>query len=592
MRSITLALAIPLSLMIAAPAFGQDTAEAAAETPPVHFVKFDGVYADLPEMGGDLTTLLLGGGVGKPKSFYGMLEELGELETKDGDTVLVDLTGTFSINAVQIAELERAMERVRKAGKHCYAYLENGDPSTYQIAALCDEVLMPDLGALDLPSRAMQVMFMKDALDLLGIQFDVVRCGDFKGAVEPYMLSSMSKHLRAHYEAMLEHLNDDMVQRIARARGLDAERVRELQARRLMSAKQAKEAGLIDRIVRWRGAEDALGTVLEDEFETENALTGKKKRKSFNPMQFFAQMFRPQEEEEVEESALVVLHLSGGIVDGAKPVPGSIVSGPSVETIVDLTENDNVKGVVVRINSPGGSATASEAILLALQDLAKKKPVVISMGSVAASGGYYIACLDRPILAEKGTITGSIGVFGMKPSAGALMRRVGIHMETIALDEAAGMMAIDQSWTDEQKQVLQDHVDHIYDVFVGHVSRARSMSKDAVLAIAGGRVWSGEQAMKNGLVDSIGGVGDALAMVAKEAGVEDYELKHVPRPKSFMDSIAEELLSASIELPEGIEKSMLRKLNLDRALRVILDSLENEQPARVWAMMPDAITVR
>jgi protease-4 len=287
----------------------------------------------------------------------------------------------------------------------------------------------------------------------------------------------MSKHLRAHYRDMLEHINNDVARRVATGRDLGVTQVRSFQAQRMFSPKQAKAAGLVDRIVPWRGAEFALGTILGDgTFKTEPALTGKQKRRNTNPMTALLDLFKPKKEREVDEDSIVVLHLSGQIVDGKKPVAGSIVSGPSVETIQKLIGNDKVKGVVVRVNSPGGSATASEAILLALQDLAAKKPVVVSMGNVAASGGYYVTCMGRPILAEPGTITGSIGVFGMRPVVGALMRRVGMRSELVALDDSAEMNAIDRPWSDEAKKSIQTHVTEIYDVFIGHVSRSRKMS--------------------------------------------------------------------------------------------------------------------
>ncbi|MCA8943026.1 MAG: signal peptide peptidase SppA [Planctomycetes bacterium] len=559
----------------------------------VYTVDLRGTYMDLAEAGGDLTSLLMGGGPSKPKSFYDMLGQIESLAKKDGDRVMFDLTNDFTLDLPQLAELERAMRTVRKSGKKCIAYLENAGPTEYQVAALCDEILMADLGTIDLPSIAMSVTFMKDALDLLGVKFDVVRCGDFKGAVEPYVLSSMSKHLRDHYSRMLEHLNHDVARRIATHRDLGTARVRELQAQRMFSARQALEAGLIDRIVPWRGADHALGVALDGaKFVERPGLQKESKRKNFNPMAFLSQMFKQTEEAEVEDDSIVVLHLSGQIVDGSKAVPGSIVSGPTVQSIQKLIDNDAVKGVVVRVNSPGGSATASEAILLALQDLSAKKPVVVSMGRLAASGGYYVTCLGRPILAEAGTITGSIGVFGMKPAFGALMRRIGVHEEMIALDEAAKMMSMSENWSDEQKALVQNHVDEIYDVFVGHVAQSRGMPANDVLKIAGGRVWSGEQAVANGLVDKIGGLEDAIGMIAKEAGIEDYEVEHRPSPRNFMDAFAEELMNVRIGLDDSIERAAIKRLNLDSALRIVLDALQNEQPTRVWALMPEPLTIR
>src|SRR5690606_3270492 len=364
-----------------------------------------------------------------------------------------DLSRPFGLNTAQLAEVERAIAEVRAAGKHTWAYVEGADLGTYQVAAACDRILIADLGVIDLPAPAMAVTFLKDAFDVLGIHMDVIRCGDFKGAVEPFLYSQMSDHLRAHYTAMLESINNSIVERIARGRKMSATQVRTLQAQRMFTAEQAVECGLADEIVPWRGAEHAFEAATHrSEVAFDDVLSGKKERKSVNLMAMLSQMFNPKKAAEIEEPTLVVLHLSGDIVDGAQPTPGSIVSGPTVAAIDALKQQENVKGVVVRINSPGGSATASEAILLALRDLAAAKPVVVSMGRVAGSGGYYITCFGRPILAEAATITGSIGVFGAKPSLGALMRRIGVHQDMVALDASAGMMSIDRPWTDAEKQ--------------------------------------------------------------------------------------------------------------------------------------------
>ncbi|MEO6593851.1 MAG: S49 family peptidase, partial [Planctomycetota bacterium] len=245
------------------------------------------------------------------------------------------------------------------------------------------------------------------ALDLLGIQVEVTRVGAFKGAVEPYMLPAMSDHLRAHYEAMLRSMNDDVVRCIATGRKLSPDKVREMQAQRLFTAKEAKQNGLIDELVQWSGVERAIAKVRGDEqFELASA-EPKKQKQSRDLMTLISSLLRQKKDEEIEDPQLVVLHLSGSIVDGDKPAPGSMVSGVAAKKIDELADNELVKGVVVRINSPGGSATASEAIRLALQRLAVKKPVVFSMGDLAASGGYWITTIGRPLLAEVGTITGS-----------------------------------------------------------------------------------------------------------------------------------------------------------------------------------------
>jgi protease-4 len=578
---------------------GAEHAHANEAPKPVLMVRPSGAYMDLPEQGGDLTTLLAGGGVGEPKAFFELLERLEEAASAEGEHVLFDLSGGFQLNGPQLAEVDRAIAAIRKSGKKTWAYLESAGTGVFQVAAACDQILMADLGSLEIAAPSMSIMFMKDAFDLLGVHMDVIRCGDFKGAVEPYVLPRMSEHLRAHYVSMLERINDAAVERIARGRDMGTAAIRAAQEQRIYTARQALEAGFVDRLVPWTGAREALAVASgAEDLKFTDALEAPRERKSSPSfMQMLTQLMNPRKEKapEFEDDTIAVLHLQGGIVDGTSASAGSIVSGPSVETIQLLAKSEGVKGVVVRINSPGGSATASEAILLALRDLADKKPVVFSMGSVAASGGYYVTCIGRPILAEETTITGSIGVFGMKPSLGALLRRVGIHEEIVGLDASASMASMSQPWSDEQKARMQASVDNIYDVFIGHVARSREKTAGEILKIAGGRVWSGEQAIEVGLVDKIGGLEDALAMVAAEAGLEadGYEISHMPQPKNFLDSLFSGGMVQVSELFDDPKLRLIaRRTNLDRALRVIVDALAQDRPTTVWAMMPEAFTIR
>ncbi|MEE2888044.1 MAG: signal peptide peptidase SppA [Planctomycetota bacterium] len=569
---------------------------AAAIDPAIGYLHLKGQFADLPEAGADLTSLLMGGGGGKPKGFYDLIDQFEEL-VYDQTTkqVLFDLSGAVGMNNAQMAEVDRALRKVRKSGKYLVAYLENAGSGQMQIASMCDRVLLADMGGVEIPSASMSVMFMKDALDLLGVKMDVVRCGDFKGAVEPYLLSSMSKHLRKHYEDMLEKMNAAVVNRIATGRKMASAKVRGMQAQRLFTAQEAKAAGLVDDLVPWVGAKRALKKVMgKQDMRFRDVMHQKSKKKSVNFLTMMTNLLNPKTEETKIEKGLVVLHLSGQIVDGTSRVAGSIVSGPVVKQVRELVKDKDVQGVVVRINSPGGSATASEAILLALKELAEAKPVVFSMGSVAASGGYYVTCIGRPIFAEAGTVTGSIGVFGMKPSLGALMRRVGVREEIIGLDSGAGFMSMENIWTDDQRAVMQNNVNQVYDRFTAHVSASRKIPVADVLKIAGGRVWSGEQAIANKLVDKVGGLDAALAMVAKEAGIDDeFEITHLPSPADMFSSLVGDMMGVKALLPGTALQLVARRAGaFEPALRILLDALEGDRPTRVWAMMPEGMVFR
>ncbi|MFO0014275.1 MAG: signal peptide peptidase SppA [Planctomycetota bacterium] len=503
----------------------------------VRVLALSGTYEDLPSVGGlNPTNLLLGSGTGKPKAFYKLCDHLDEISHEELVThVVFDLSASgLSMNSAQLDELTRRLQHLRSHGKKCIAWLESAGNVHLAVAAACDEVLLADLGGIDMPSSSMETMFYRDAMDLLGIKASVTRAGDFKGAVEPYLNSTMSKHLKEHYLAMLESINNAQVTRIAKGRGLPAGAVRDLQKKRMILPAEALANRLVDRLVPYGAMKKTILDGLGENYEWTTPKTKPKREVSIFELLGKA-MAPPKDPSKLKDNSIVVIHLSGAIEDGKTASPGSIVSGPTVKLIEDLAADDKVKGVVVRINSPGGSATASEAIRQALDGLAKKKPLVFSMGEMAASGGYWITCIGQPIFAEHGTITGSIGVFSLKVSAGTLMRRVGVHVESVTLDSAAGMDALNHAWTEEEIDAMQGFIDTIYNKFLQIASTSRNIPVDTLKSLAGGRVWSGEQAKANRLVDQLGGLDDAIAMVAKGAKLDKYKVVHRPEANAGLD---------------------------------------------------------
>ena len=599
MRIYLHAFSLLLSCTLLAPLTPSQEPAATAEQPAadpeqVAFLRPSGSYADLPEGGFDPTSLLTGGG-SPPKAFFPFLQMVGDLAEQDGANVLLDLSAGAGFNLAQQREVERAIARVRAAGKRITCYLENAGIGAYQIAAQCDLVLLADMGGVDLRSPAMNVMHFKDALDLAGVQVEVTRVGEFKGAVEPYMLPTMSSHLREHYRAMLTSMNGDVVRRIAEGRDLTQNKVRALQEQRMFTAEEALREGLVDRLVPWEGAERALATCRgDDDFELDDVAPRKKKKRR-DLFSMISSMMNSQKEEEIEDPEIVVMHLSGQIVDGDKPVAGSMVSGPTVARLDKLADNDLVKGVVIRINSPGGSATASEAIRLAIARLADAKPVVFSMGELAASGGYWITAIGAPILAEVGTITGSIGVFGMRFQPGALMRRLGIHSEIVSIDDGPQMDAMDRPWTPEARAKIQRSVDGVYDRFLAIVAESRGKTPEQVDAIAGGRVWSGEQAVANGLVDEVGGVDRAVAMIRERAELDgDVEVRHMPTPTNFADAFFGQLFDARVRAADGglLEALVLRCGRFGEVVGMIREALTSDGRTQIYALAPAGLRVR
>jgi protease-4 len=592
-----------------------DSQKETAKAPPkkqVRVIALSGSYEDLPSAGGfDPTDLLLGGGMGKPKSFYRLCDYLDELSHEELVThVVFDLSAAgISMNSPQLDEFTRRLQHLKSHGKKCMAWLESASNVHLAIASGCDEVMLADLGEIDMPSSSMETMFYRDAMDLLGIQASVTRAGDFKGAVEPYLNAAMSKHLKEHYLAMLESINSAQVSRIAKGRGLSVGVVRDLQKKRMLLPAEALANRLVDRLVPYGAMKKTIMDGLGENYEWTTPKSKPKREVSIFELLGKA-MAPPKDPSKLKDTAIVVLHLTGAIEDGKTAKPGSIVSGPTVKLIEDLTADDKVKGVVVRINSPGGSATASEAIRQALDGLAKKKPLVYSMGEMAASGGYWITCIGQPIFAEHGTITGSIGVFSLKVSAGTLMRRIGVHVESVTLDSAAGMEAVNRAWTEEEIDKMQGFIDAIYDKFLAIASTSRSIPVETLKKLAGGRVWSGEQAKSNRLIDQLGGLDDALAMVAKGAKLDKYKVVHRPEVSTGLDlgqllGNQEDEIDIAYSGWSGMESSglvgnrffamletklvaMLKEQGFrSDATRLIFRSIDwtGNQPPKAWALM-------
>ena len=576
---------------------------AKAEKIKIERVVLSGTYVDLvgpAEL--DPLSLVMGDGPSRGKSFYKLCDFLDELSKKeDVDHVVFDLSAnSLSFNLAQLDELLRRIELVKKAGKKLAAWLENPSPTHLAIAAACDHVAMSDFGGIDMPSKSLQSLFYRDAMDLLGVKASVVRAGNFKGAVEPYLNSAMSDHLRDHYLDMLATMNDAEVSMIARGRGLTTEQVRELQKLRVLLPKEALAAGLVDALAPTGTLKTAMARWAGAEGEVDWVEKGRSARKEMSMFELMSKMMSggSSGSSRIRKPSIAVMHLSGTIIDGTKTSGGSIVSGPTVKAIRELIDDEKVEGVVVRVNSPGGSATASEAIRQALLELKAKKPVVVSMGEMAASGGYWVSCLGVPVYAERGTITGSIGVFSMKLSFGSLMKRVGVHVENIALDEAAVAFAPDRAWNDDDEATLQKTIDDVYTRFLDIVGEARGIEVDQLHDLAGGRVWSGTQAKQHGLVDEIGGLDNCIAVVAKKADLESYEVVHRPQLSSGLDLST--LLGDSDEDLRAIGISataidLLKKRGLATAvLEALLGDAFGSGQVRpsVWALGPADLSIR
>ncbi|MCA9152610.1 MAG: S49 family peptidase, partial [Planctomycetales bacterium] len=347
-----------------------DESKTAEQEPTeIRLLALSGMYMDLVQPAGlDATSLLLSSGPAKQKSFYKLCEYVDSLaEEDDLQHIVLDLSDAdLMMNAAQLDEFARHMKKLADAKKKTVAWLENASHIHLAIAAQCDQVIMADFGGVDMPSAAMQSMFYRDAMDLVGIKASVVRAGDFKGAVEPYVNPVMSSHLRAHYVELLKSMNDARVSLIADGRGLKVEQVRALQAKRMLLPADALAARLVDRLAPYGSMRSTIDASIEGPTKWTTRKPKAKKDVSFFELMGMMMQGPSSSSTRIRDDSLAVLHLSGPIVDGTRRSSGSIVSGPTVKMIEELGKENKIKGVVVRINSPGGSATASESIRQAL----------------------------------------------------------------------------------------------------------------------------------------------------------------------------------------------------------------------------------
>jgi protease-4 len=448
----------------------------------------------------------------------------------------------------KIAELRAAIQRVRDADKRVVAELRGATTSDYLLACACDEIAMPESGVLLMPGVRAEITFFRGLFDKLGIEADMMQVGDFKGAAEPYTRKEMSPEFRKQYEGLVDDIYDQLVTTIATSRNLDAAKVKELIDVGLFTPAAAKEAGLIDAVSYEDGWQDNLKKKLEvDQLELVKNYGKKKRDNDFSGMLGMMKLFEMMMGVEPSQRAsgkkkVAVVYATGMILPGesmSSLFGGEVLGGDTIaRTIREANDDKTVAAIVLRVDSPGGSALASDLIWRAVRSC--DKPIVASMGDVAASGGYYISMGCDEIYAEPGTLTGSIGVVGGKIALGGLYDKIGLSTDVISRGNNSGLLSGDQPFTDSERAVTSDMMKEIYRQFVSKAAEGREMEMAEIQPLAGGRVWTGRQAKENGLVDQLGTLLDSIAAAKQKAGLgedEKVELLILPRPKSIFDQL-------------------------------------------------------
>ena len=466
-----------------------------------------------------------------------ILENIKKAKNDDRiEGIYLDLT---SLNAgmASIEEIRNALEDFKKSKKWIISYSEVYSQGTYYLASVSDEIYVNPAGIVELRGLATQLMFFKNMLENLEVDVQIIRHGKFKSAVEPFMLEKMSDSNREQMERILNTAWGSMINKIAGSRDIKIAKINELaDGLKIQDAKDAKKYNFVDGLKYKDELLAELGNKLGlEEGDDINYVSlgkyanakAKKKKKSSN-------------------NKIAVIYANGSIVSG-KGNKGEMGSETISQAIRDARLDDDVKAIVLRVNSGGGSALASDVMWRETVLAKEAKPFVVSMGDVAASGGYYIACAADKIVASEKTITGSIGVFGVIPNLkGFFNNKIGITFDAAKTNEHGDIMTMFRPLTGDEKDIIQIGVEKIYDDFITKVAAGRGMTKQEIDDIGQGRVWVGNDALEIGLVDEIGGLNDAIDIAKDLAKVKNYDVVNYPKRKDPFEEFIEEL-SGNIE---------------------------------------------
>jgi protease-4 len=431
-------------------------------------------------------------------------------------------TGTASVDAIR-----RALIDFRKSGKFIVAYADNYTQRCYYLSSVADKVFLNPQGLLELTGVASLTTFYKGILKKAGIDIQVFKVGTYKGAVEPFMLDKLSDENRAQITSYQQGIWNNIVDNIAAARNISKDEINDFanNGHMFSSAEKTVEYGLVDELKYREDAENYIKELVGIEPD--------KKLKTINPAKM--KNIKPKDEKKKHQKTtdlIAVIYAEGEII-ASEHVPAYSESNYITEDLADelikLKKNKDVKAVVMRVNSPGGSGYISEQIWKQVNELKKSKKIVISMGNVAASGGYYISCAADKIISEANTLTGSIGVFGILPNATELFHKLDVTTDVVKTNTYADFGDISRPMREDEKALMQGSVERFYDVFLTRCSDGRGMTKEAINNIAQGRVWTGEQALDIGLVDEIGDLDRAVEVAAELAELTDYNIETISK---------------------------------------------------------------
>ena len=484
--------------------------------------------------------------------------------------------GIMDAPCASLEEIRNALKSFKESGKFIVAYGDNYTQGMYYLASVADKVIVNPQGTIAWQGLASQTIFYKDLLKKIGVEMEIFKVGTYKSAVEPFIATEMSDANREQITAFLNSTWKRLLEDVSASRGMSEDDLKKC-ADDFMMFSQAETYianGLADTLLYKDGVLDYLKTLTgceADERLHTLSLNDMKNVKRNVPLD--------------KSGNIIAVYYAFGEIDNATSTDEGINSTKVIKDLRKLREDETVKAVVLRVNSPGGSAFGSEQIWREVTLLKEEKPVIVSMGDYAASGGYYISCAANCIVADPTTLTGSIGIFGMFPNLENLLTdKLGLHFETVKTNRFADMGDMTRSFNDAEKAALQNYINNGYKLFVQRCAEGRGMSVEAIEKIAEGRVWTGSMAKELGLVDELGGLDKALEIAAQKAGVENYSVLNYPE----MDNVLSTLLNE--EKKDYIESQMAETLGEYYDFAKFVRDVKNAD--RIQARLPFELQIR
>ena len=487
---------------------------------------------ELNKISGDRTSSGLMQSFGDSKTM-GLVSAMEAIRKATNDSkvngLLIKDNGAPMVSWASLEELRASIEEFQQSGKPVIAYATSYSQSGYYLASVSDLVSLHPSGMVEFCGIGGEVMYYKDLLDKLGVEMQLIRpesCA-YKSAGEVYTLNHMSAANREQIRAYISSIWRTATADIAASRGMSVENLNTIADN--LSGFLADDA-CVQHLVDTLCFEEDVRALLKDNYDGKHLL----------PLEKYAKNDKKKADKKVKDR-IAVIYAQGNVMDGSsKGFNEGVYGDDIVKALKQAMNDDDVKAIVLRVNSPGGQATASESMTHAVMQAREKKPLVVSMGDLAASAGYEMSCMADVIVAQPMTITGSIGVFGTIPTVQKLMeKKLGLHVDTVATNRNATSLTITRPLSPSAMAMMTRNVEDFYKVFVGRVAEGRHMTYDEVHQIARGRVWTGADAIKIGLVDTLGGLDLAIRIAAEKADVEHYTIKDYPAKKDTWKQLSE-----------------------------------------------------